>query len=104
MADDAQVVGGAAGGGVIAIAARGHQGLGAEIGRLGEVAADEGDRAPRVEGMALDAMLVALTGRDKGLIDPLQALLVTAQARLRDRKSTRLNSSHRRLSRMPSSA
>src|SRR6267143_1919905 len=38
MADDAQVVGGAAGRGVITIAARGHQGLRAEIGELGLVA------------------------------------------------------------------
>src|SRR6266511_1369801 len=84
MADDAQVVRGAASRGVIAIAARGHEGLRAEIGRFGEVTADEGDRAPRVEGMALDAMLVALTRGGESPIDPLPALVVPAEPRLRD--------------------
>src|SRR6266699_1708669 len=84
MADDAQVVRGAAGRGVIAIAARGHQGLRAEVGGFGEVTADEGDRAPRVERMTLDAMLAALPRRGEGLIDPLETLFVPTEPRLRD--------------------
>src|SRR6185503_4768283 len=84
MADDPQVVRGAAGRGVIAIAARGHQGLRAEIGRFREVPADEGDRAPGVERMSLDAMLPALTRAGEGLIDPLETLCVPAEPRLRD--------------------
>jgi len=84
MADDAQIVRGAAGRGVIAVAARGHQGLGAEIGGFGEVAAEEGDRAPRVERVTFDAMLLALTRSGEGLIDPLEALFVPAEPRQRD--------------------
>ena len=84
MADDAQIVRGAAGRGVIAVAARGHQGLGAEIGRFGEVAADEGDGAARVERVTLDAMLAELARPAQGAIDPLQALFVAAEPRLRD--------------------
>src|SRR6266850_2683731 len=84
MADDTQVVRGAAGRGVIAIAARGHQGLRAEVSGLGEVTADEGDRAPGVERMTLDAMLAALARCGEGLIDPLETLFVPAEPRLRD--------------------
>ena len=84
MTDDPQVVRGAAGRRVIAVAARGHQGLRAEIGRFGEVTADEGDCTPGVERMALDAMLAALTRSGEGLIDPLEALFVPAEPRLRD--------------------
>jgi hypothetical protein len=65
---------------VIAVAARGHQGLRAEIGGFGEVAAEEGDRPPRVERVTLDAMLAALTGGGEGLVDPLEALFVPGRA------------------------
>ena len=69
---------------MIAVAARRHQGLGAEIGRFGEVAADQGDRAARVERMPLDAVLAALTRPVQRAIDPLETLLMPAQPRLGD--------------------
>ena len=84
MTDDPEIVGRAARGGVIAVAACRHQGLGAEIGCNAEVAADEGDGAARVQRMTLDAMLAELARPGQGAIDPLQALVVAAEPRLRD--------------------
>src|SRR4029077_10146909 len=46
--------------------------------------ADEGDRAPGVERMTLDTVFAALTGSGEGLVNPLKALFVPAQPRLRD--------------------
>jgi len=53
MADDAQIVRGAAGRGVIAVAARGHQGLVQKSAASVRVAAEEGDRAPRVDALTV---------------------------------------------------
>src|SRR5439155_9063518 len=84
MTDDPEIVGRAARGGMIAVSARRHQGLGYEFGRCGEVGADEGDGAARVERMTLDAMLAELARPAQGAIDPLQALFVAAEPRLRN--------------------
>ena len=84
MTDDPEVVRRAAGGRMIAIAARGHQRLGAEVGGFVEVPADEGDRAARIQRMTLDAVLAKFPGTDEGAVDPLDALSVTAEPCLGD--------------------
>jgi len=56
---------------MIAVAARGHEGLRAEIGGFGEVAAHQGDGAARVQRMTLDAVFATLPGLDPR--DPLRA-------------------------------
>ncbi|PYO86878.1 MAG: hypothetical protein DMD66_12230 [Gemmatimonadetes bacterium] len=69
---------------MIAVAARRHQRLRTEIGRFGQVAADEGDRAARVERMTFDAVLAKLARLVQRAIDPLQTLFMPAQPRLGD--------------------
>jgi hypothetical protein len=60
VADDAQVVGAAAGRRQIPVPARGHHGLRKEVGRLVDPPAHQRDRAPRIEGVTLDRLLVPL--------------------------------------------
>jgi hypothetical protein len=79
-----QIVGRPAGRGVIAVPAGRHEGLGAVIGGFGEVAAYEGDRATGAQRMPLDGMLALPTGLRAGLLEPLEALLMPAEPRLRD--------------------
>ena len=73
---------------------RGHQRLRAEIGRFREVPADEGDGAPRVEGMALHPMLAALPRSSEGLYllqrvrDEAHRFAITHHRLRRDRAMT----------------
>jgi hypothetical protein len=69
---------------MITIATGRHEGLRTEVRGFAEMAADEGDGTARVERMALDAVLTALAGMGQRPIDPLEALLVPPQPRLRD--------------------
>src|SRR5260370_23025629 len=54
------------------------------MGRFGQVAADEGDGAARVERMPLDAVLGKLARPVQRAIDPLETLFMPAQPRLGD--------------------
>jgi hypothetical protein len=60
VGDDAQVVGAATGRGEIAVAASGHERLREVVRRLVDAAADQGQGAPCIEGLALDRGLVPL--------------------------------------------
>ena len=83
VADDAQVVGAAAGRGQVAIPAGGHQGPRAKIRCLVDAPADQRERAPGVERVPLDGLLVALARLVQRPIQPPLAFVVTPQPRLR---------------------
>jgi hypothetical protein len=69
---------------MIAVAARGHQGLRAEIGGFGQVAVDECIGAAGVERMTLDRVLAQPAGLHQRQLEPLERLLVPAKPSLRD--------------------
>jgi hypothetical protein len=69
---------------MIAVAAGRHEGLRAEICRFAQAAPDEGNGAARVERMTLDTVLAQLARLGQGPVDPLQALFVPSEPRLRD--------------------
>ena len=68
-------------------------------GRVTELAGDEADR--RLNAGAIDAIFRVEAGRPHLVVDGGDPTVTRATL---DRKSTRLNSSHGKLSRMPSSA
>ena len=84
VTDDAEVIGGATGRGMIAVAARRHERLRAEIGGFRQMAVDEGEGTTRVQRMALDRGLAEPAGLHQCELEPLQRLLVAAKPRLRD--------------------
>src|SRR2546427_12667197 len=81
--DPAQIVGAAAGHRDIAVAARGHEGLGEVVRCLVDPSADHSDRAPRVEGLTLDRRLVPPARLVQRQIEPPQSFVVAPQPRLR---------------------
>ncbi len=83
VADDPQIVGAAADCGTIAVAAGGHEGLREAVRGLVDLPADQGDGAPRVEGVTLDRRVVLLARPLQRHIEPAQAFPVAPEARLR---------------------
>src|SRR2546426_921749 len=71
--DHAKIVGAAAVHRDIAVAARGHEGLGEVVRCLVDPSADHGDRAPRIEGLTLDRRLVPPARLVQRQIEPPQS-------------------------------
>jgi len=83
VADDAQIVGAAAGRGKIGVQAREHERPRAVVRRLVDPPADQGDGAPRIEGATLDSLLASLARLVQRQVQPPQPFVVAPQTRLR---------------------
>src|SRR5207247_8225281 len=82
-ADDAQIVGAAAGHGEIAVPAGAHQGLREVIRCLVGPTADKRGGAPRIEGATLDRIIAPLARLVYRQIEPPESLIRAPESRLR---------------------